>query len=129
MVAHPHAWMTKELFLNWRCHFVASIPGGVSLENRHLIVLDGHGSHVTVQMIEQSNKLGIDLLTLATNTTHGLQPLYVNLFGPFKIYFKSKQASWMVNNLEAEVKRFELVELACMDFKRALTPWQHQGWF
>lgn len=40
MVAHPHAWMTKELFLNCVCHFVASIPGGVSPENKHLQILN-----------------------------------------------------------------------------------------
>jgi len=31
MAAHPYAWMTKEFLLNWICHFVASIPSGVSL--------------------------------------------------------------------------------------------------
>ena len=25
MVENPNAWMTKELFMKWLCHFVASI--------------------------------------------------------------------------------------------------------
>jgi len=73
MVAHPHAWMTKYLFLNWIYHFAASIPGGVSLENIHLLVLEGHGSHI-VQTIEEDKSLGIDLLTLPTHTTHIVTP-------------------------------------------------------
>ena len=88
MVAHPHAWMTIELFWNWLCHFVASILGGVSPKNKHLLVLDGYGSHIVVQTIEEENKLGIDLLTLLAHTTHRLQPLDVSVFGPFKTYFR-----------------------------------------
>ena len=48
MDAHPHVWMTKELFINWTFHFVASVPSGLLLENRHLLILDDHGSHMTV---------------------------------------------------------------------------------
>ena len=48
MAAHPHAWMTKELFLNWICHFVASVLGGVSPKNIHLLILDGHGNHMVL---------------------------------------------------------------------------------
>jgi len=111
MVAHPHAWMTKELFLNCLCHFVESILGGVSPNSRHLLILDGHGSHMDVQTIEEEEKIGIDLLTLPTHTTHILQPLDVSLFGPFKNYFSSKRVVGMVKNLGVEVKRFELVGL------------------
>lgn len=93
MAAHPHAWMTKELFMNWIFHFVASILGGVSPENRHLLILDGHGSHMVVHTIEEANNFGIDLLTFPTHTTHRLQPLDVSMFGPFKNYFRVEQAS------------------------------------
>lgn len=48
MATHPHAWMIKELFLNWLCHFAASVPSGVSPENIHLLILDGHGSHMSL---------------------------------------------------------------------------------
>ena len=83
MAAHPNAWMTKELFMNWLCHFASSIPGGVSHENRHLLIFDGHGSHIALQTVEAANTMGIDLLTLPAHTTHRLQPLDVSVFGPF----------------------------------------------
>jgi len=81
MATHPHAWMTKELFLSWPFHFAASVPSGISPNNRHLLILDGHGSHMVVQTIEEANNLGIDLLTLPTHTTHRLKPLDVSVFG------------------------------------------------
>lgn len=121
MAAHPHAWMTKELFFSWLCHFAASVPGGVSPEIRHLLIFFGHCSHVAIQTIKEANKLGIDLLTLPAHTTHRLQPLDVSVFGPFKCYFRSERASWMAKNPRVEVKRFELAELASKAFARALT--------
>lgn len=122
MAAHPHARMTKELFLNWLTHFFGSIPGGVSPENKHLLVLYGHGSHIVVQTIEEANNLCIDMLTLPAHTTHRFQPLDVSVFGSFKNYFRNERASWMENNLGVEVKRVELAKLASKAFKRALTP-------
>ena len=122
MAAHPHAWMTKELFLSWLFHFAASVPGGILPNNRHLLILDGHGSHMVVQTIDEANNLGIDLLTLPAHTTHRLQPLDVSVFGPFKNYFRSERVAWMAKNPGVEVKRFELAELASKAFKRALTP-------
>jgi hypothetical protein len=32
--------------------FKRSIPIGISIINRHLLILDGHGSHVTLEAIE-----------------------------------------------------------------------------
>ena len=118
MAAHPHAWMTKELFLSWLFHFDASVPGGVSPNNRHLLILDGHGSHMAVQTIEEANNLGIDLLTLPAHTTHRLQPLDVSVFGPFKNYFRLERVAWMEKNLGVKVKRFELDQGGSRDIHR-----------
>ena len=122
MVAHPNAWMTKELFMNWLCHFASSIPSGVSHENRHLLIFDGHGGHIALQTVEATNTMGIDLLTFPTHTTHKLQRLDVSVFGPFKSYFRVERATWMAKNPRLEVKRAELAKLASKAFKRALTP-------
>ena len=84
--------------------------------------MDGHGSLIALQTVEAANTMGIDLLTLPAHTTHRLQPLDVNVFGPFKSYFRAERAAWMAKNLGLEVKRAELVELASKAFKRALTP-------
>ena len=104
MVAHPHAWMNTKLFLNQLCHFVASISSGVSPENKQLLILDGHGSHIAIQTVEEENMFGIDLLTLLSHTTHRIQPLNVSVFGPFKNYFNSKRTTWMTKNLGIELK-------------------------
>ena len=52
MYAQQNALMTKELIVNCLCHFVASIRGGVSHEDRHLLIFDGHGSDIYIQIVE-----------------------------------------------------------------------------
>ena len=97
MAAQAHAWMTKELFLNWLHHFARSIPGGASPKNRHLLIFDGHRSHVTFATIQEARSLGIDLLTLFVHTSHRLRPLDVSALSPFKSYFKFERSKWMEN--------------------------------
>ena len=72
-----HAWMNKELFMNWLFHFVASMSSGVSPENRHLLNFYGHVNHIALQTVQEENMMGIDLLTLPSHTTHRIQPLDV----------------------------------------------------
>ncbi|KAH9291752.1 hypothetical protein KI387_043059, partial [Taxus chinensis] len=122
MAAHPSAWMTRELFISWLYHFSKSVPGGVCPENRHLLIFDGHGSHVALSTIEEARRLGIDLLTLPAHTTHRLQPLDVSVFGPFKAYFRSERMQWMCNNKYQEVKRSDLAEIGSRALAKALTP-------
>ncbi|KAH9314182.1 hypothetical protein KI387_022809 [Taxus chinensis] len=122
MAAQPHAWMTKELFMNWLHHFARSVPGGVSPKNRHLLIFDGHGSHVALGTIQEARNLGIDLLTLPAHTSHKLQPLDVSVFSPFKNYFKTVRSRWMARNPGLEIRRTELAKLGSQAFQLAVTP-------
>jgi hypothetical protein len=40
------------------------------LTNRHLLILDGHGSHVTFEAIGQAKKFGLNMITLVSHTSH-----------------------------------------------------------
>jgi hypothetical protein len=39
------------------------------LMNDHLLILDGHGSHVTLEAIEQTQQFGLNMMTLPSNTS------------------------------------------------------------
>ncbi len=47
-------FMTALLFKELFSFFKRSIPNGISLINKHLFIFDGHGSHVTLEEIEQA---------------------------------------------------------------------------
>ena len=84
------AWMTSYLFSAWISHFNKSINevDGISPSQRHLLVLDGHGSHVTIAVAKLAQEAGLDIVTLPVHTSHSLQPLDVSVFSPFKSYFR-----------------------------------------
>jgi hypothetical protein len=78
--------------------FLQIYSKGVSQENQHLLIMDGHGFHVTIQALEQVVKVGVDMVTLLAHTSHALQPLDVTYFKPFKIIFRKERDSTMVKN-------------------------------
>ena len=49
-----------------------------------ILILDGHGSHVTLDFIRHCRQHKIVLLRLIPHTSHLCQPLDVGLFGPLK---------------------------------------------
>jgi len=54
MAMQSKAWMTTFLFKEFLFLFKRSIPNGMSITNSHLFILNGHGSHVTLETIEQA---------------------------------------------------------------------------
>ncbi len=61
-----------------------------------MLILDGHGSHVTFETIEQAKEFGIDMITLPSHASHAFQPLDVACFKPFKNDFKKERDTTMV---------------------------------
>jgi hypothetical protein len=70
MAMQSKAWMITFLFKEFFVFFKRSTPSGTSLTNRHLFILDGHGSHVTLEAIEQAKKFGLDMIILLSHTSH-----------------------------------------------------------
>jgi hypothetical protein len=81
-------WMTNFLFKLLLFFFKRLILSGISLANKHLFILDGHGSHATLKAIEQTQTFKLNMITLPSHTNHTLQPLNVACFKPFKTTFK-----------------------------------------
>jgi hypothetical protein len=51
---------------------------------RRLLLLDGHGSHLTARFIAFCLDKNIDLVCLPAHTSHLLQPLDIGIFSPLK---------------------------------------------
>jgi hypothetical protein len=98
MAMQPEGWMTAILFSTWISHFIQSLQhrGGISLTNRYLLIVDGHNSHVILEVVHKAMQVGLDLLTLPSHTSHHLQPLDVTISRPFKRAFKRERDAWTV---------------------------------
>lgn len=52
--------------------------------HRRLLIMDGHSSHITANIITFCMDKSIDILVLPSHTSHVLQPLDVGVFSPLK---------------------------------------------
>ena len=77
-------FMDSELFLKWfqRIFIVHARP---SAENPVLLLLDGHASHCSPQLIDCARENHVILLALALHTTHLCQPLDVCVYKVLKM--------------------------------------------
>ena len=57
------------------CSEIQKIPG-----NKHILLLDGHGSHITLQAVEICLLNNIVLICLPAHSSHILQPLDVGVY-------------------------------------------------
>ena len=87
---HDKIWMTAYLFKAWIDDFLKHVKtdNEISLVNCHLLILDGHASHVTMDVMKKAWLVAIDLFTFSSHTSHAMQPLDVSCFKPFKIPFQ-----------------------------------------
>ena len=80
-------WMDGDLFKKWfetvflpnTEHLRALLPA--------LLILDGHTSHLTLDVIDLARENNVILFCLPPHTTHLLQPLDVAVFKSLKAYF------------------------------------------
>ena len=98
-------WMDGANFLSWFMKlFLPAVPY-LTETAPVLLFLDGHHSHISLELIRRARGNNILLLCLPPNTTHLLQPLDVGVFAPMK-------SAW-----RAILKRYKL------ETKRAVS-WQ-----
>jgi hypothetical protein len=123
MGMQKNAWMTGHLFEKWLNHFAENLEkrGGISPTNKHLLILDGHNSHVTIEVIEKAWILGIDMISLPSHTSHALQPLDVSCFKSFKQAFRICRDIWTMNNRGHGAKKDILAEWVSLGLRKALT--------
>ena len=83
-------WVDSELFLSW----MNKVFLGFAVPQRPVMLLvDGHKSHLTLELIDLARKKNVILFCLPPHTTHVLQPLDVAVFKSFKDqFFKSARA-------------------------------------
>ena len=77
--------MDSELFKKWvEKQF---LPQMHHLPQPLLLILDGHGSHMNIDMINQLVENDVHLYCLPPHTTNILQSFHVAIFHPLKAYF------------------------------------------
>ena len=112
------------MFKSWISHFIECLKKefGIDLHNRHLLVLDEHNSHVTLEVVKVAMESRVDIVSLPFHTNHALQPLDVVCFKRFKTTFRKQQDSWTLGNKKKRVEKQELYEWTSKALQTILTP-------
>jgi hypothetical protein len=59
--------MTCYLFKQFLSFFIRLVLGSLFQHNRHLLILNGHGSHVILKAIEQTYEIGLNMITFPSH--------------------------------------------------------------
>ena len=98
-------------------------------ENRALLILDNHESHVSMASIQLAKQNGLILLTIPPHTSHRLQPLDRSVFGPLKSKYNQAMDEWMRSNPGKIVTIYNIPALINKAYLAAFTPSNIQAGF
>ena len=86
-----NGWTNNEIGLLWlqRCFTPHTENQSTRDGEYRLLCLDGHASHISTHVIEYALQERIILLCLPPHSTHILQPLDINVFGPLAVNYKN----------------------------------------
>ena len=86
----------------------------------HLILYDGHKSHISLTLASWAKKHNVVLFVLPPHSSHVTQPLDVAIFGPFKAMYYSECQAYMRRNPGANVSKYQIAELTAKPYLKAL---------
>ena len=99
----PNGWIDSELFETWVTeHFVKHIPPARPV----LLLIDGHSTHVRLDVARRCRENGIILFALPPHTTHKLQPLDRGCFKPLKDNFRREANEYVQEHPGKFLTRF-----------------------
>jgi hypothetical protein len=82
-----NGWTTDQIGLEWlKTHFIPSINGR-SMGTYSMLILDGHGSHLTAEFDRTCTENKIIPICMPAHSSHLLQPLDVGCFAVLKRYY------------------------------------------
>jgi len=91
----PSGWSNNDLGLAWLEQVFERSTKAKARSFYRLLLLDGHGSHVTMNFIEFCHAHKILLMVFPPHATHSLQPLDVVMFKPLSSFYSSELAAYL----------------------------------
>ncbi|XP_045214877.2 uncharacterized protein LOC123564977 [Mercenaria mercenaria] len=102
-------WSNTEVFRTYlEMHFLKYVPG--RSDEKILLILDGHRSHVSVGLVEWAKTHNIILFLLPAYTSHILQPLDVSCYGPFEKMYNF-QCHKFIRQTAAAITKYSVCEI------------------
>lgn len=112
-------WSNDEMFLKFMEHFIKFVK--CSKDERVLLILDNHETHLSVEAVERASAAGVVMVTFPPHTSNKLQPLDLTVYGPLKGYYNQGVDAWMINNPGRTFDLYCVAEVLGTAFPRAFS--------
>lgn len=111
------AYVNSDIFLLWlKDHFLPRKGVG-----KALLIVDGHTSHCSAEVLQLAERNDIILLCLPSHTTHYLQPLDRGVFKSLKSAFNKACYLFMKTNPSRKITRLQFGRLLAEAWTKAAT--------
>ena len=114
-----NGWIDSALFVKWLNHFIACVKP--TLDKKVLLVMDGHGSHKTLEAIDVARSHGVVMICLPPHTTHRMQPLDRTFQGLLKQNYNTECDKWMIQNAGCRISQYDQASLFGSAYIRTAT--------
>ncbi len=111
-------WMDTGLFRDW---FMEHFLSYVTRKRPVLLLMDGHSSHYSPEMIRLAAKEKVILFVLPPNTIQCCQPLDKSVFSSLKSNWRQVCHEFMTENVGKVVGRYDFSSLFCETWDRSMT--------
>lgn len=118
-VANSSGWSNSDIFIKYLKHFINH--SNASLQNKCLLILDNHESHISVDALNLAKQSGIIMLTFPPHTSHKLQPLDRTVFGPLKKYYNTACNEWLLSHPGKMLSLYDVAECVGKAYPSAFT--------
>jgi hypothetical protein len=117
--ANPSGWSNDSLFLIFLKHFITHAKP--TKEDRVMLLLDNHESHLSVEAIELASEVGIVMVTFPPHTSNKFQPLDLTVYGPLKTFYNRSLDEWHVSNAGKTFDIYCIAEVLGKIYSRAFS--------
>jgi hypothetical protein len=93
----PTGWTNNEIGLAWLKQVFNRFTKAKARRKYRLLILDGHGSHVTMDFLDYCDRNKIIPAILPPHSTHTLQPLDVVMFKPLSTAYSKELTTYLHN--------------------------------
>ena len=117
-------WMDGANFLSWFTKLFLSAVSYLTETAPVLLFLDGHHSHISLELIRRAHGSNVLLLCLPPNTTHLLQSLDVGVFAPMKSVWRAILKRYKLEMKGQRVGKEDFPSLIAKLWDTSFTPQQ-----
>lgn len=100
-------WMRSDIFYEFVANGLNNWLEKENIQRPVLFVVDGHKSHMSLELSKFCDDNGIILYALPPNATHLLQPADVAVFKPLKEYWRQEVRAWQAENVNKVLTKYQ----------------------